>query len=380
MRVWKEQLELQTQLAAANAKLRVLDRNSSQCGSKRSDGMTSYFYKRSGATGITLDPCVEDVFVPEQRDNVNYATTVQPPVVRPKQTFQKVPQNENADVNITQTAQPVQCTNANFQPPVEQQASIIDTMQRQNDIAAMLVQQNLSSVLPPRNIPVFDGDPLQYKSFIRAFENGVEGKSSNWSACLHFLEQYTRGQPRDLVHSCQHLPAELGYHRAKSLLAEHFGNEHKLARAYMEKIHNWPPIKGEDIKALQSFSLFLRGCSNLTEHIVHIKELDLPINMRSILLKLPYKLRERWRNVACDLQETRGQRALFGDVVAFIEKQVKIASDPLFGNIQDLHPSTSKSINGSHLKQHKRSVSTNVTVNKVQRERCPLCRIVYFVN
>ena len=239
-------------------------------------------------------------------------------------------------------------------------------MQRQNDIAALLVQQNLCSVLPARNIPVFDGDPLQYRSFIRAFENGVEMKTTDWSDCLHFLEQYTRGQPRDLVCSCQHLPSEQGYHRAKSLLAEHFGNEYKIASAYMEKILSWTTVKSEDLKALKSFSLFLRGCSNLTEQMMHMKELDLPSNMRSIILKLPYKLRERWRNVACDLQDPSGQRALFNDLVAFIEKQVRIASDPLFGNIQDSQPTNLKASNISHLTQRKKgsSFATNVTAVK----------------
>lgn len=42
---------------------------------------------------------------------------------------------------------------------------IMDIMQMQNDITALLVQQNLASALPMRNIPVFDGDPLQFKSF-----------------------------------------------------------------------------------------------------------------------------------------------------------------------------------------------------------------------
>lgn len=159
---------------------------------------------------------------------------------------------------------------------------------------------------------------------------------------------------------------EQGYQRAKDLLAEHFGNEHKIAHAYMEKIHTWPPIKSEDIKALQSFSLFLRGCSNLTEHIAYMKELDLPTNMRNVILKLPYKLRERWRTVACELQEKNGQRALFTDLVAFIEKQVKIASDPLFGNIQDPQHSTPKGFNSNNTKPRKKgSFATSVTaVNK----------------
>lgn len=55
----------------------------------------------------------------------------------------------------------------------------------------------------------------------------------------------------------------------------------------------------------------------------------------NIMMKLPYKVREKWRSHACDLQERRGCRVLFIDLVNFVEKQVRIASDPLFGNIQD---------------------------------------------
>lgn len=64
------------------------------------------------------------------------------------------------------------------------QSDIVNVMQRQNEISALLAQQNLCSVLPVRNIPVFDGHPLQYRSFIiRAFGNGVEKKTTNRSDC-----------------------------------------------------------------------------------------------------------------------------------------------------------------------------------------------------
>lgn len=36
----------------------------------------------------------------------------------------------------------------------------------------------------------------------------------------------------------------------------------------------------------------------------------------------------------CDLQERRGERAMFADLVGFIERQVKIPSGPVFGYIQ----------------------------------------------
>lgn len=126
------------------------------------------------------------------------------------------------------------------------------------------------------------------------------------------------------------------------------------------------PVKIEDIKALQAISLFLQGCSNLTEQMMQMKELDLPSNMRNIIIKLPYKLRGKWRAFACDLQEQHGHRALFIDLVSFTEKQVKIASDSLFGNIQDSHLTTPKASSASRLKQRKkgRSFATNVTAVK----------------
>jgi hypothetical protein len=65
-------------------------------------------------------------------------------------------------------------------------------------------------------------------------------------------------------------------------------------------------------------------------------ELDLASTLKNIILKLPYKLRERWRLVACELQEQHhGRRARLLDLTLFIEKQVRIATHPVFGDIQD---------------------------------------------
>lgn len=82
-----------------------------------------------------------------------------------------------------------------------------------------------------------------------------------------------------------------------------------------KKILNWPAIKAEDM--LQSFSLFLRGCPNLTQWTVHMQELDMTTNLRNIVMKLSYKLREKWGNGAFDLQEQRGSRAVFTDLLIF---------------------------------------------------------------
>src|SRR4029434_4846827 len=89
-------------------------------------------------------------------------------------------------------------------------------------ITSALVQQQRLSSLPARDIPLFDGDPLQSIAFMKAFEQGVEQKASQGD-CLYYLEQFTRGQPRELIRSCLHMTPEYGYAKAKQLLCEHFG-------------------------------------------------------------------------------------------------------------------------------------------------------------
>ncbi|KAL1274359.1 hypothetical protein QQF64_027173 [Cirrhinus molitorella] len=138
----------------------------------------------------------------------------------------------------------------------KQIGDLFPMVQRQNEAASFVHQQRLSP-LPAWNIPLFDGDPLQYISFMRAFEQRVKEKASK-SECLYYLEQFTRGQPRELVRSCLYVTPELGYIKAKQLVQEHFGSKLlKMAMAYIEKAFSLAPIKHEDVNALQTYSLVL---------------------------------------------------------------------------------------------------------------------------
>ncbi len=208
-------------------------------------------------------------------------------------------------------------------------------MQQQANITAQLVHRGDVASLPPRVIPIFDGDPLQFAAFIQAFEHGIERKTTNAQDCLYYLEQYTRGQPRELVRSCHHMSAEQGFRKAKNLLKEHFGHEFKITAAYMEKALNWPAIKPDDINGLQAYALFLRGYCNVMVNLQYMDEINVSSNLKNIMMKLPYRLREKWRTTACELQERNGCRLKFIDMVDFIEHQVKILTDPLFGDIKD---------------------------------------------
>ena len=102
-------------------------------------------------------------------------------------------------------------------PNTVDQDAICGIMQRLNEITYMLVQQQMSATLPQRDITIFAGDPLQFVSFMRTFEHCIEERTSSYQDCLYFLEQYTRGQPRELVRSCLHMMPQQGYQTAKCL-------------------------------------------------------------------------------------------------------------------------------------------------------------------
>ena len=62
--------------------------------------------------------------------------------------------------------------------------------QQQNKIVEMLVTQQKKSSLPNSRVPNFDGVPLEYASFIRAFGNIIKSKTSSSSERLYYLEQF----------------------------------------------------------------------------------------------------------------------------------------------------------------------------------------------
>ena len=339
----KEQLKLDEEIAANMAKLNVLKSRSILSGktsvSKRSDGMNSYLEKGQGKTQ-TLSAKAKSFAPQSSQHEYNYIhldAGSRPKEKNPSQLIHSYESNLYAVNHSTQEGMQMQDGNAlnvNIGPN-EDQSNMFGIMSKQNEITSLLVQQQCLSSLPKREIPIFDGDPLKYHAFVKAFENGVERNTANHSDRLYFLEQHTRGHSKELIGSCQHMEPERGYAKAKALLKEQFGNEQRISYAYMEKALSWPSIKNEDVKALRDYSLFLRGCCNVMEEVQYLHELNIPANMLTIIKKLPYKFRDKWRSAACELQERHSRRATLIDITNFIERQVRILTDPVFGNIQD---------------------------------------------
>ena len=210
-----------------------------------------------------------------------------------------------------------------------------EVMGKHNEITEILVKQQKMSSLPPVTIPVFGGNPLHFRSFIKAFEQGIESKTDDMQDRLYYLEQFTAGQPKNLVQSCMHMQPQTAYTEAKKQLELNFGNRVRIASAFVDKALNWSIIKPDDAYALRAYALFLRSCFNTMNEAGFIDELENATNMKVLVSKLPFRLRDRWRVAVVNIGERCDRRPTLQDLLEFLEKQAKAALDPVYGEAQN---------------------------------------------
>ena len=79
---------------------------------------------------------------------------------------------------------------------------------------------------------------------------------------LYYLDQYTVGDVRQLMRGCLPMKPEEAYETARSLLKNRYGQGHKVATAYVERLTKIQPVASEDASVLQKFSVMLTSCKN----------------------------------------------------------------------------------------------------------------------
>ncbi|RXN09552.1 hypothetical protein ROHU_010970 [Labeo rohita] len=267
-----EALALQSEIDAANAKLKVLEiseassLHSSHSSAKLRDAMNEYADKAEEKSTLIID---------SESSPLHFKTIGAIPktplqrIVHGTQIPSRLTANQAATAPTTTTTQTDQQHGA-ARNTTNASLDLGPVLQRQSDLADLLETQQKQASLPLREIPVFSGDPLEYRPFMRSFIHNIEEKTDNSQERLYYLEQFTAGEPKELVRSCLYMNASRGYAEAKHLLKHHFGDEFKLASAYMEKALKWGNIRSDDGKALYSYAVYLRGCCNAAQDLTQL--------------------------------------------------------------------------------------------------------------
>ena len=195
LRLKKEQLEIEIELAVSDAKLKVYEEFEDVHES------VDDFLKPTTRSRAELLICRQ-----EKLDSVH--DYVRCGAGKPSLTFNPKP---SVQVGASDRREPSSrlVTDSNTPRPERHDhtdsstGSLFEVLQRQNEVTEMLIKQQSLSQLPQRDIPTFTGDPLTYRSFIRAFEHAIDSKTDSHQDRLYYLEQFTSGEPLDLIRSCE---------------------------------------------------------------------------------------------------------------------------------------------------------------------------------
>ena len=244
---------------------------------------------------------------------------------------------------------------------LKQQQAILDIMQA-----------------PKAELSVFDGNPLKYYPFIRAFEDNVDKVVKDSGSKLARLVHYTSGKANKVLQGCLLMQDSTeGYQRARSLLEERFGNKFVISNAWIEKVTSEGYIKPKDSTGLQELADDLRICYDTLTALGSINEVNTQATLVKIINKLPSFLHARWKKQVARLQHEEFRLPSLADVVYFVEIAAGEANHPIYGHLgssskQLDHTIGSKS---SHLSSNKqRGGSSFATSAASSHERtCKIC-------
>ncbi|XP_064631624.1 uncharacterized protein LOC135489923 [Lineus longissimus] len=183
---------------------------------------------------------------------------------------------------------------------------------------------------PVVEIDKFDGDPTRYTQFCRQFNARIVNNTDSYDECLSYLLQFTSGEAHQVAQGFAHLNAKVGFDAAIQEFQRRYGDPNFVAQSYIMKALDWPPIKPDDPKALDQFGIFLRECQYAIQEVNALGTLEYSENLRKLVAKLPFRLHDKWRNIAFNVRE-RGELVTFALLVDFVLKEGRKVMDPVYG-------------------------------------------------
>ncbi|XP_068759642.1 uncharacterized protein [Montipora capricornis] len=259
---------------------------------------------------------------------------------------------------------------------------------------AVTIKQGFA--LPQKELTVFNGDPLEYWSFITLFQNSIEANAASESEKLMYLLQYSSGAAKDTIKCCLVMDPSIGYQRARMLLEERFGQPFTIAYEHVTKLTHGRPLRATDRKGLLAFADQLKSCEHTLESIGYLDEINSADNLRRIVMRLPFHLRTKFVEVADQIQQS-GQRPNISHIAEFVKVKARATNNPVFGCLMDTErertdnlrrrPKTRKPLfpnergtafntRESELRESS-SYSPNSEFSSTKYQKCPLCNAAH---
>jgi len=247
------------------------------------------------------------------------------------ETHQEQPQQQQVGI-MSNSQQPF--SNLNPMAPQWTAAEYTGFNRQLDDMVLGRHQELLAAVhLPHAEIMHFDGNPLDYWSFIRSFQNTIERVCTDDVSKLTRLLQYCKGRAKHVIQCCAVMDPKEGFERAKSLLKERFGNNYVIAEAWVNKVAKGKAVSPHDKEALREFADDLVNCEVTLTAMNCLQEVNSQRVLVEIVGRLPTYLQNRWIRQVREVRTNHGREANMKDLVSFVTAAAEEATDPVYSKL-----------------------------------------------
>ena len=123
----------------------------------------------------------------------------------------------------------------------QQQQQLMELHQQAFQSMASTIRQGFT--LPRLELSPFNGNPLEFWSFMRSFENNIKKNIQDECERLTFPLQYCTGTAKNAIKSRVTMYPAIRYQTTRKLLKDRFGQPFKIPTAHVNQVTRGPAAK-----------------------------------------------------------------------------------------------------------------------------------------
>lgn len=245
-----------------------------------------------------------------------------------------------------------------------------NSKESERDVTDGILNALTKMQLPKVEIQPFEGDPLQYYSFMMVFTETVEQVIDDKRACLTRLLQYTTGRAHDAIKNCALIKGDLAYTKAQEILVKRFGNEHIILDSVLRSFREGGAIRSSEDIAKYADTLST-GVTIVTQ-MGRLHEIDSQRLILEVIEKLPSYMFNKWKKFAVETKRRTNYYPDITSLVTFMMHQADEITDPVYGQ------SASSTSSFKQERQPKKQVFA--VSDTSQSLSCFLCNECHYLN
>ena len=117
--------------------------------------------------------------------------------------------------------------------------------------------------IPFIKIEPFGGNVVEFPAWKIAFNALIENQLTSIKLKINLLSQHLCGEAKSLVLGLLSNHTESSYQATRNQLKQRYGNPTIISQVFLDKLHEWPPIKSHQVEELLKFSDLLVQISEI---------------------------------------------------------------------------------------------------------------------